>query len=595
MNQFNSIYRRFDYLCGGILLLTVAFCYMLMQICWLLDIYSVHFALPVAFVAAVLCMCYPVEKRQIKLSVLAVFMAFVILLALMFLTALWTDSSFDGICYHQEQVALIYGGWNPSLRQLEPQVSNVWVNHYPIGMESVGAAIMGVTGHLQSAKAIIPIMAIMTYFLSRGLLAQVIPGVKPNIRTWIAVLIACNPVIVAQLLSSYVDGTIAEYIAMTILMAIAIVVRGRNDWHNYLLLAAIIVLSVATKFSSLVLELVTAALLFLGFWIFGYLKQCGRFFIISVLFGTVGVFLFSYYPYVVNWQTAGNPLYPLAGDGAIDIISAATADTFGEGSSRFANFFRSIYAWRIKSGVAPAVGGFSITFAVLFPISVAIIIIDAVRCKKFTPELYSMVCMVASCFIFEACWWARYIPYLWLLVPLSFYTINRDGIVFKLRKLLSVTISILSLLGASSVLIYTAFITFRYTSHRNAVYAVLRGKTVPMTGAYVQLQRLMEEHEINVVPLSFYDKPSQVLRRGISGVASKYTLDCYGEPIFYDWPFMYVWLTPEQKAEFESELTTTAFYRLYHAVRPDQTVIRDYHEPIPALRHIESLRIPTPD
>ena len=165
MVNLDSAYRCFDYLCGGILLLTVAFCYMLMQICWLLDIYSVHFALPVAFVAAVLCMCYPVEKRQIKLSVLAVFMAFVILLALMFLTALWTDSSFDGICYHQEQVALIYGGWNPSIRQLEPQVSNVWVNHYPIGMESVGAAIMGVTGHLQSAKAIIPIMAIMTLSL----------------------------------------------------------------------------------------------------------------------------------------------------------------------------------------------------------------------------------------------------------------------------------------------------------------------------------------------------------------------------------------------------------------------------------------------
>lgn len=428
---------------------------------------------------------------------------------MMYVCALWTDSSFDGICYHQEQVALIYNGWNPCLRPLEPEVSAVWVNHYPIGLEAIGAAIMGMTGHLQSAKAIMPVMAVMTFLLCRGLLSQVIPDTKNRTLTWIAVLITINPVVVAQLPTSYIDGTVSEYIVITILLALAIVVNSKKNWLNYLLIAAIITISVATKFNALLYEIITAALLFLGFLIFGYLKKSGQFYLLSLLFGTAAVFLFSYYPYVTNWITAGHPLYPLAGDNPIDIITEATAETFGQDSNRFTNFFRSIYSINLRAGAGSGVMGFSISFIILFPASILIIVLDAIKRHKFTPELYSLICLISVCFIFKACWWARYIPHLWLIVPLAYYTINREN--NKHSRIISITINALAIAGVSIIVIYSIFSNMRYSCHRNAVYSALKGDTIPMTGGYMQFQRLMDEHHIKIIPLDFFLKPNVIL------------------------------------------------------------------------------------
>ena len=93
------------------------------------------------------------------------FLALVILVALIVCSALYIagrfyDISYDGMCFHQEGIISLYGGWNPFrddiLQQQFPNVKHMAIvlNCYAKAPWILAAAVYKVTGSIEHGKAI---------------------------------------------------------------------------------------------------------------------------------------------------------------------------------------------------------------------------------------------------------------------------------------------------------------------------------------------------------------------------------------------------------------------------------------------------------
>ena len=60
-------------------------------------------------------------------------------------------------------------------------------------------------------------------------------------------------------------------------------------------------------------------------------------------------------------------------------------------------------------------------------------------------EIYIYVMILLSCLIFEPAWWARYIPQLWLLMPVSMIALLRSAPRSRLNRTAIVAMAVLSL------------------------------------------------------------------------------------------------------------------------------------------------------
>ncbi len=483
---------------GLILLLTLAYTFIGSALFYLFGISVVGIMFPSAMLLAALTGFLFFRTPIIVVSSLATILLTCLTLLI---SSVVPDYSFDGNFYHQEIIEALCRGWNPYLDTMGFPDLQIWDYHYAKALEIISADIVGITGVLESGKAANFLLMEGTFFTGFYVFRYILGVRKIRMCLAFCLLLVLNPVFVCQAFTYYIDFAAYFYLVNTIFASVAIASDRDKVWA-YIILDMMIVLAIGTKFNSFFIEGVAIICIVVGFCIYGQKHLVKKYLINILVVGLVGAFIVSFHPYVTNLMLEGNPFYPLLGSGARDIMTASTPDLF-DNSNRIINFFKSIYS------VAPPsfdsrIAGFGPLFGLIFACCLLVLIITIYKDRRLSPVNYMSICVIASCFIFEQSWWARYIAQLWILIPACYYSLISSDLrkrgIFRYTFLSLVFINVAICAGNAWRMAGMVKV------ERSAIFQVMKGQSVELFNSKIQWKRQLEENGISVVD----NRPSDV-------------------------------------------------------------------------------------
>jgi hypothetical protein len=350
------------------------------------------------------------------------------------------DITYDGQIYHQFAIDKLAHNWNP----IKEKTDNIWVDHYAKSPWIAAASLNQIVPRIEFAKAFNWAFIFGSFMLSGAALLS-LPGLKIYEALGISAIAAFNPIAIYQSLSFYIDGQLASLlVALTATFTLLLTKQLKSQ--AILPYINIIILLVNTKFTSLVY----ATIAIMGFAAYLFLlsfrqklnrREVYRFSIISLCTIGVSVFMVGYNPYVTNTLNQGHPFYPLAGKGAVDIITPNQPIPL-QGKSSIHQLLISIFAkpgnylpefhqseevtlqfpllldsksLEVFQFADARIGGFGPFFNVLFVLG---LVLTGILLAAKIPHRQWLVMAIAilwlTVLVNPAAWWARYIPQLWL-------------------------------------------------------------------------------------------------------------------------------------------------------------------------------------
>jgi hypothetical protein len=345
------------------------------------------------------------------------------------------DVSGDGRFYHQEAIIQLARGWDPfSGPSMSQGGGALWVDHYPKGAWICAAAAYQLTGRIETGKCVNALTALACFlFALHALLAW---RIATRLSVVLAALAALNPVAVYQSVSFCIDGQMAAY--LTILTALAFVSFRRHDRWTEVAIAMTVACAASLKFTGGAYAAVLLGSASLGMGVLTRGKECGRMTLGLASGLAVGILVVSFNPYVTNAHDYGHPFHPLAGRGAVDIMTGSTpADLLP--MNRVSRLVRSLFA-RSENVVTPHVTRLKWPFLVAYgeletlvipdtrvggtgPLFSGVLVLSALlaiavwrrSARVGLTLLAATSAIVVSTLIHPQAWWARYAPQLWLI------------------------------------------------------------------------------------------------------------------------------------------------------------------------------------
>lgn len=378
------------------------------------------------------------------------------------------DYSCDGNFYHKTAIGVIKEGWNPLYEnsadfckeinsEIEDKGQFLWVDHYPKATWNFAASIYSITNNIESGKVITlllmcSIMCITYAYLSNRFL-----------KSWqailIAIVLAFNPIVISQIFTYYVDGIMGLLIYGIILFLIMLTDKKftlLSDCEKWLLLASEIILCMNIKFTGVYFAAIFSIIFYLFWLIKSYkdknlkediMKFTTKFAIIVV----IGLIVVGGSTYLKNTIDHINPLYPLIGEGKVDIVTTMQPQSFGT-KNRFVKLFESIFSKSenitYPSGDSPElkipfsitedeintlgipdtrIGGYGVLFSGILIVSIILIIYSLIKIFKDNKILFKYIIAIligigiTTLFMGEA-WWARYSPQLYLIPIIAIFS-----------------------------------------------------------------------------------------------------------------------------------------------------------------------------
>lgn len=383
------------------------------------------------------------------------FFVLVVILALIN-NYIW-DVSYDSLAYHELGVSNLYKGWNPFYNSKDANI-NLWVMHYTKASSIFAASIYKLTGTIASAKLITTLLPIVLFTLSFAVFNLIIKN-----RKWLSIfaafILVINPVFIGQAFSFYVDATLGVYVIILIINLFLILFYKDLLFFKYFALINVAVFLINIKFTGLAY----AGVILLAFLIVSFIynsKKYNKNLIVFLICGFIfSVVIIGFNPYVTNTLNNGNPLYPLAGKGKINIMTNNTPKDF-RGDNGFYQAYRSLIGvptlqdskgakahtiqglfgvngntLQYYSGEDARIRGFGVYSIIFIPLSFIGALYLLITCRKKKLLISSILTLVFVSGIAIAgggFWWARYVPFLWglpLLVGLFMFL--RKGKVIK--------------------------------------------------------------------------------------------------------------------------------------------------------------------
>lgn len=483
----------FNWLTGLSLLYTLGFTFAIEAILMMMGVNVVWFDLPLGFVVAQSLLFKYGDRKQWLLSTVS---SALIIVCTIFIGMNVADSSYDGNAYHQEMVTVIGNGeWNPYFDRVVPEGYMLWTIHYAKGIEILAASIMTLTGSLESGKAINLILLVSTGLLCWEWIKCLNDWGVAN-KVIFLVLLLANPVTLAQWLNYANDFPFYCYLLLTILFGLQIG-ESKNKSTSYVGLSVVVLLAIATKFNAFFFEGLTVICLLVWMLALKKYAEFKRAFLITSLVAIVSAVIICAHPYMTNWINNSHPLYPLMGESPVDIMSCNTPTEY-VGHNRFFNFLQSCFVFKIYAPESPS-GDFGSVFAIILVLGLFTVIYRCFKEHKLTSSMILVILVLASCFIFEQSWWARYICQLWLVVSVAYY----DGVEIrdKIGKISKRLIAVLGCFNVGLCLVLSIYSSIYFTATRNAIYETLKGKVVYVANARPQSRRLMQEHNITIIEI----------------------------------------------------------------------------------------------
>lgn len=398
---------------------------------------------------------YFFQKKNNDKKIVMILLYFILCIGLPFLFSNTYDLTQDGNGYHKLSIAYLKNGWNPIYQNQNDYVkenqlpssrgNGIWINHYPKSLETISAVMYDMTGSIESGKAVTTLVLI-----SMGLLAFSYLSIFLNKKQSfiLSVVLALNPVILAQLFNYYVDGLMGMCFAMEVIILLSIFIHKKQDFKIWLYLTAICSLFVNLKFTGLLYSGLIAAV-FYFYWLFHYRKEkdwktifvraTGWFILVFV----TAIFIVGSSSYIKNTVTAGNPLYPLFGKDKEDIVTKMEPKSFnhknslekftislfsktenvlyGGGEPQLKNPLH-VYESELEAIQIPDVriAGFGPLSACFFVLGIILLgielwILYRIDKKKIKYVVLPLACIILSSILVGESWWARYVPQLYMI------------------------------------------------------------------------------------------------------------------------------------------------------------------------------------
>jgi len=377
------------------------------------------------------------------------------------LTLITRDDTVDGTAYHEPAVGALRYGWNPVSEtvqdfykkgnppfKLNPSdYGALWVNHYPKAHWIYGANMYRLTGNIETGRSMNVLVMFILLLLT---FSYVIRIFKPGVATLLALLVAFNPIGVTQLFSYYNDGMMGNLLFIMIVLLTVLIDKKRRSNNRimlYAFLSMVIAIAINTKFTGFVY---TAAYC-LAYLLFMFIvkptkNEYIKFMVAGVVALVVGVFIIGLSVYPKNFIQKGNPFYPLAGQGSVDIITSNEPASF-QGMRGIKKLFIANYSQTSNvsagSGTEPSIkppltlglselpslslvdariGGYGVWFSGVLTISILCIVGYACYVlvkRKWKYEFWlltvPLVATIGLLLVVSDAWWARYFPQMYVL------------------------------------------------------------------------------------------------------------------------------------------------------------------------------------
>jgi hypothetical protein len=456
MMQTTTNNSKILFLTGSLLIVTITMVLVIASLSFFGGAGVASWQFPASFLLTAALYYYSKSyNNNFRVFLKSVFISLVIIIVAMIIAISFYDVSYDGQSYHQEGILQLREGWNPFKTLLPKSVNfSIYINHYSKGVELPQSTIYSLTNHIEAAKATNFILLAAAFCLTLSFLLD-LKRLSILKCILISVLAVFNPIIVNQLISTYVDGQLAVLLLCFFIAALLVIKEA--SYGNLILLGGVIIIEANTKFTGLVyMVLFVTALLA---WLL-YMRRIALFkraLYTSILSGAIAVLIVGYNPYVVNTVKFQHPFYPLMGKNKVDIMGLNTPNGF-EGKNAVSKFFASLFAHtdnvmpdngrkvQLKipftinktdivnaSKIDTRIAGFGPLFSGLILISgiaLIILLVNAGDRENIKNSLYFIAVIIASVCIIPESWWARYIPQLWyvpiiILLNTELYRANK--------------------------------------------------------------------------------------------------------------------------------------------------------------------------
>lgn len=362
--------------------------------------------------------------RKKTLIVLLFFGIFIVSLLLGYFTF---DTTFDSISYHKPTIQALASNWNPIYSHRNDL--GLWTLHYARGLELQASSIVTSGLGLETSKGINFMFFFATSALAFVALKKSFMMLSLRQIFIVVFVLMSNPVVLSQLFTFYNDA----YLYMETISMIALFIIWRKDCENRgiydIMLLSVTIIAVNTKFTHLFFGCLLWGGYWLYLWCFKDYKLLKRSFLVGGCALLVGIGFIGFNPYITNFINSGDPFYPLLSN-TVDIMSGNTPEIFIN-DNRILAFVKAqlsseTQAWSIlttnitledvlKPSADSRTLGFGLLFAPLLICSITLMMMT--RPGKELWIAFSLS-LVPLCF-FEQSWWARYIPFPWIIIAIS--------------------------------------------------------------------------------------------------------------------------------------------------------------------------------
>lgn len=371
------------------------------------------------------------------------------------------DFSFDGNWYHKVAIKALADGWNPlrshSLESWDSDSalvrytsgSSLWADHYPHGLWELHAALYCVTGNIECSKAwnlySAVSMGMALWFCLRRW------GLSRKLSTVASALSAVNPITMAQYSTFYCDAFLMTELFTLILALVMLSVPDLADGSAAPLLLVFSAFAICSnvKFTGLAYSGVFV-LSFCVLYAYKHWKKDPRFgarnlIVLAVAFLSMlffSVFVLGCTSYCSNFADHGNPLYPLLGEGRVDIMTANSPRVFEDATTLeklFLSYFSECANMVAASEEVPClkipftwtsaememlgaydlrISGFGVLYGGILLTSIPLAGLVLLSSSKAEPSFFCsfvafLVPSLCLTFLLSDSWWARYSTYVY--------------------------------------------------------------------------------------------------------------------------------------------------------------------------------------
>lgn len=408
---------------------------------------------PIYIIFSFLVSSFVIYKKSGLKNSLNVILAFGFIFLLSFIFSnFFIDTSFDGRCYHFTTQNLLKSGYNPIYDDIKAFASkeNIFYNllfseSYPNLVELLRANFYLIFNNMEASKVVN-----FLFMFGGASYAFYFFSIKTDKFKALILTLALSlcPVVICQMNTKMVDF-IMYYIFIFQLFSLILINKNEEYKFNTYVFVVSSIMAVSAKYTGVLNTFIIFGIYLLYKFSFSKIKIFLCFLICSLTL--------CFQPYFTNIIKFKNPFYPSVGFNKKDFMTKQNPVEF-QNKNYIYKFARSMFSsasdsrlsnletpklyWKIPftshfdmpyTAEDVRINGFGHLYSGIFILTVAASIYLFIRKKKFL----ALLIIYLATFLNPVCWWARFVPWLYLSsIMVCYYLRKKDAIFYIFSFLL---------------------------------------------------------------------------------------------------------------------------------------------------------------